>query len=315
MNFQALDCFLKVAEVRSVSAAARLYEMPKSSISLKLKQLEEEVGARLFERRGRSLELTDPGRVLQERGQHILSLCDDAGAAVASLQDEAAGVLRIGASGEFGTALNAQMLQAFRAAYPKIQLDLVFFAPSVFLDLSRQRVFDAVLSFDDTAGPSQNAEVLTTVRHALYASPGYLSENGTPGSVEALSEHRGVIYRAAEGIAPWRLHNDGDTAEVLPPADIVTNDYWTSKYFAVAGAGLALLPAFFTDLEVREGHLVPVLPEWQSEPRAISIRVPDPRYVAPKTRAFIAFCKDYFQPGFEFAGPRYFVEALRFADT
>uniref|UniRef100_A0A2A3JRC3 LysR family transcriptional regulator n=1 Tax=Alloyangia mangrovi TaxID=1779329 RepID=A0A2A3JRC3_9RHOB len=313
MNFQALSTFIKVAETGSVSVAARLHGLPKSSVSLKLKQLEEEVGAELFARRGRALELTDAGRVLLERGQHILSLCDDTAAAVASMQDDAAGVLRVGASGEFGTALNAQMLQAFRAAHPKIQLDLVFFAPSVFLDLSRQKVFDAVLSFDDTSGPG--TEVLATLRYGLYASPRYLAEQGTPQTVADLARHKGVIYRDAEGVMPWRLSDGCDSAEILPPADIVTNDYWTTKYFAVAGAGLALLPAFFTDLEVREGHLVPVLPEWQTEARSITLRVPDPRYVAPKTRAFLAFCKSYFQPGFDFAGPRYFVEALCFPDT
>ncbi|WP_353475411.1 LysR substrate-binding domain-containing protein [Salipiger sp. H15] len=313
MNFQALSTFIKVAETGSVSVAARLHGLPKSSVSLKLKQLEEEVGAELFARRGRALELTDAGRVLLERGQHILSLCDDTAAAVASMQDDAAGVLRVGASGEFGTALNAQMLQAFRAAHPKIQLDLVFFAPSVFLDLSRQKVFDAVLAFDDTSGPG--AEVLATLRYGLYASPRYLAGHGTPGSVADLARHKGVIYRDAEGVQPWRLSDGRDSAEILPPADIVTNDYWTTKYFAVAGAGLALLPAFFTELEVREGHLAPVLPEWQTEERRITLRVPDPRYVAPKTRAFLAFCKDYFQPGFDFAGPRYFVEALCFPDT
>ncbi|WP_167686618.1 LysR family transcriptional regulator [Pseudooceanicola sp. HF7] len=312
MNFQALSTFLKVAETGSVSVASRLHGQAKSSISLKLKQLEEEVGAELFTRRGRALELTDAGRVLVERGQHILSLCDDTAAAVASMQDEAAGVLRVGASGEFGTALNAQMLQAFRAVHPKIQLDLVFFSPSVFLDMSRQKVFDAVLSFEDVSGPG--AEELTTLRYALHASPSYLEAHGMPTDVADLARHKGVIYRDAEGLRPWRLSDGTRSEEILPPADIVTNDYWTTKYFAVAGAGLALLPAFFTELEVREGHLVPVLPDWRSEERSITLRVPDPRYVAPKTRAFIAFCKSYFQPGFDFAGPRYFVEALRFPD-
>ncbi|WP_109466721.1 LysR family transcriptional regulator [Albibacillus kandeliae] len=308
MDFQALDCFIKVAEAHSLSAAARLHDLPKSTISLKLRQLEEQLGAELFTRQGKQLELTDSGRVLLERARRILALCDDTAAAVASVQDEAAGVLRIGATGEFGTALNAQMLNAFRAAYPRIQLDLVFFSPSLFLDLSRQRAFDAVLSFDE--GDAKGAEVLTEVSHALFASPRYLAEHGMPGDTDALASHRGVLYRAPEGVQPWRLKKGKRSVEHLPPADIVANDYWTLKYFAVAGAGIVQLPEFFTELECREGHLVPVLPGWSSDARPITIRVPDPRYVAPKTRAFIGFCKDYFQPGFVFAGPRYYVEAL-----
>lgn len=157
-------------------------------------------------------------------------------------------------------------------------------------------------------------EVLTTMHYGLYASPAYLAAHGTPGDVAALAGHKGVLYRDVDGVRPWRLTNGTETAEALPPADIVTNDYWTTKYFAVAGAGLALLPPFFTELEQRNGHLVPILPEWRTAPRNITLRVPDPRYVAPKTRAFIAFCKAYFQPGLDIDVPRYFVEALCFPD-
>ncbi|MBN9669641.1 LysR family transcriptional regulator [Roseibium aggregatum] len=311
MDFQSLEAFVKIAESRSLSAAARLYDLPKSTISLRLRQLEEQIGAELFTRQGKSLELTDAGRVLLERARHILALCDDARTAVSSVQEDAAGVIKIGATGEFGTALNAQMLSAFRQTYPKIQLDLVFFSPSMFLDLSRQRTFDAVLSFNEDGRADRHAEVLTTVTHGLYASPHYLDAFGTPADTAALSAHRGVLYRTPDGIQSWKLKRKNRSVEVLPPGDIVANDYWTLKYFAVARAGIALLPQFFTELECQHNHLVPVLPEWRTEPRPICIRVPDQRYVAPKTRAFIDFCKTYFQPGFAFAGPRYYVEALQ----
>ncbi|TYC60501.1 LysR family transcriptional regulator [Rhodobacterales bacterium] len=312
MDFQSLEAFVKVAESRSLSAAARQHDLPKSTISLRLRQLEEQIGAELFTRQGKTLELTDAGEVLLERAQQILALCDDASAAVASVSDDAAGVLKIGATGEFGTALNAQMLCAFRDAFPRIQLDLVFFSPSVFMDLSRQRAFDAVLSFDEEGRSDRRAEVLTTVRHGLFASPRYLDAFGVPSDTADLASHRGVLYRTPEGVQPWKLKRGKRSADVLPPGDIVANDYWTLKYFAVASAGIALLPQFFAELECEQGHLVPVLPDWETDARPICIRVPDPRYVAPKTRAFIEFCKTYFQPGFAFAGPRYYVESLSF---
>ncbi|MEJ8476663.1 LysR family transcriptional regulator [Roseibium algae] len=310
MDFQSLEAFVKIAESHSLSAAARLYDLPKSTISLRLRQLEGQIGAELFTRRGKTLELTDAGCVLLERARQILALCDDASAAVSLVHEEAAGVIKIGATGEFGTALNAQMLSAFRQAYPRIQLDLVFFSPSVFLDLSRQRIFDAVLSFDEAGGVDRHAEVLTTVTHGLYASPHYLSQLGTPIETAHLSNHRGVLYRTADGIQSWKLKRKKQSVEVQPTGDIVANDYWTLKYFTVASAGIALLPQFFTELECRYNHLVPVLPQWQTEARPICIRVPDQRYMAPKTRAFIDFCKSYFQPGFTFVGPRYYVESL-----
>lgn len=310
MDLQSLDWFMKVADAQSLSAAARRHGMPKSTISLKLRQLEEDVGATLFERRGKALELTESGRLLMERARQILALCDDARGAVAAVQHEASGVLRIGATGEFGTALNAQMLQAFRQMHPQVRLDLVFFAPSVLMDSAQLRSFDAILSFEAGDTPDPEAQILTSVRSGLFASPRYLAAAGVPATVEDLARHRGLLYRASGGVPPWSLLNGRRSLRIQPPGDVVANDYWTLKYFAVAGAGIALLPQFFTELEVAQGHLCPVLPAWQSEARPISIRVPDPRFVAPRTRAFIDFCKAYFQPGFAFAGPRYFVEAL-----
>ncbi|MBT9386013.1 LysR family transcriptional regulator [Pseudooceanicola sp. CBS1P-1] len=311
MDLQALDFFIKVADARSLSAAARLHGIPKSSISLKLRQLEERIGAVLFERRGKSLEMTESGRLLMARARQILALCDDAQAAVAAVQEEAAGLLRIGASGEFGTALNAQMLQAFRALNPRVRVDLVLFGPNDQPDAAQQRSFDAILSSGD-AETAQGAEVLSRVHHRLVASPAYLAEAGTPESIDDLAAHRGIFYRAAGEILPWELTQGRRRQRVQPSADVVANDYWSLKYFAVAGAGIALLPAFFTELEVAHGHLVPVLPDWQTQSHPITVRVPDPRYVAPRTRAFLEFCKDYFQPGFAYAGPRYFVDALSF---
>lgn len=305
---------MKVSDARSLSAAARLHGMAKSSISAKIKQLEEQIGAILFERRGKTLELTESGRLLMERARQILALCDDAQAAVAAVQDDAAGLLRIGASGEFGTALNAQMLQAFRALNPRVRVDLVLLSPAMPPDAMQLRSFDVILSFGE-AEPGPGAEVLSSVRYGLVASPEYLARMGTPADVTDLATHRGVFYRAAGEVHPWELTSGRRKQRAQPSADIVANDYWSLKYFAVAGAGIALLPAFFTELEIAHGHLVPVLPDWTTEAHPITIRTPDPRYVAPRTRAFLDFCKGYFDPGFAFAGPRYFVDALSFGAT
>lgn len=250
--------------------------------------------------------------MLLERGQHILSLCDDTTAAVASMQDEAAGVLRVGSSGEFGTALNAQMLQAFRAAHPKIQLDLVFFAPSVFLDFSRQKVFDAVLSTDDDVGPgargADDDALWVVCKPRLSGRPRHARRRGRAGGAQG----RAVPRRGrGAALAADQRHGNGRG----PAAGGYRHQRLLDDEILRRRRGrLALLPPFFTELEQRNGHLVPILPEWRTAPRNITLRVPDPRYVAPKTRAFIAFCKAYFQPGLDIDVPRYFVEALCFPD-
>jgi DNA-binding transcriptional LysR family regulator len=310
MNLDALDCFVKIAEVGSLSAASKLHGLPKSTLSLKLRQLEAELDIALFARRGRSLVLTDAGDELLKHARAILASCETAEAAVAEMRDEVAGTLRIGATGEFGTAFNAQMLYAFRQKYPRVKLDLVFFSPSVLFTPDRLQSFDAIISWDDPGQDGYPGETLSSATFALFASRDYLARAGTPGSPEALAEHRGVLYRTPMGLQSWRLQRDGKAVDVLPRSDFAANDYWTIKYFAVAGEGIAYLPKFFTRIECERGHLVPILPGWASEEKWIHIRFPRSHFVSKKASAFLEFCKAYFLPGFEFAGPRYYVETV-----
>jgi len=310
VNVEALGSFIKIAEVGSLSTAAKLHGLPKSTLSLKLRQLEAELDVHLFARRGRSLELTDAGAELLKHAHAILASCEAAEAAIAEMRDEVAGTLRIGATGEFGTAFNAQMLYAFRQKYPRVKLDLVFFSPSVLFTPDRLQSFDAIISWDDPGEDGQASETLGSARFALFASRDYLERAGTPDAPAALADHRGVLYRTPMGLQSWRLQNGSAAVEVLPPSDFVANDYWTIKYFAVAGEGIAYLPRFFTSIECERGHLVPILPAWASEEKWIHIRFPRSRFVSKKASAFLAFCKAYFLPGFEFRGPRYYVETV-----
>ncbi|WP_334174522.1 LysR substrate-binding domain-containing protein [Pseudoxanthobacter sp.] len=311
MNLEALDCFVKIAEVRSLSAAAKLHGLPKSTLSLKLRQLEADLGVALFAREGRGLDLTDAGTELLRHAQTILRSCESARSAVAEASAEVAGTLRIGATGEFGTAFNAQMLYAFRQRYPLVQLDLTFFSPSVLYTPDRLQGFDVIISWDDPGDGGYQWETLAGAAFALVASPSYLARNGVPQTPEDIDrDHRGVLYRRPGGLQNWRLQNGSQTADLLPRSDFIANDYWTVKYFAVAGEGIAFLPKFFTAIECERGHLSPVLPEWESEAKVIQIRYTRPALASRKLDAFVAFCKNYFAPGFNFRGPRYYVETV-----
>ncbi len=311
MNLDALDCFAKIAEVRSLSAAAKLHGLPKSTLSLKLRQLEADLGVALFAREGRGLELTDAGTELLRHAQTILRACESARSAVAEASEEVAGTLRIGATGEFGTAFNAQMLYAFRQHYPLVQLDLTFFSPNVLYTPDRLQGFDVIISWDEPGDGGYQWETLANATFALVASPDYLARNGVPLMPDDIGEaHRGVLYRRPGGLQNWRLQRAGQTADLMPRSDFITNDYWTVKYFAVAGEGIAYLPKFFTSIECERKHLVPVLPEWESEEKAIQISYARPALASRKLDAFVKYCKNYFSPGFDFRGPRYYVETV-----
>jgi DNA-binding transcriptional LysR family regulator len=310
MDLDALATFAKIAELKSLAAVAKLHDLPKSTMSLKLRQLESEFGLPLFSRDGRSLMLTDAGAELLRHARQILAACDHARSAVAELRDEVAGTLRVGSTGEFGTALTAQMLCSFRKAYPLVKLEVVLLPATVLLAPDGHESLDAILSWDDPGDSDELAEPLSSTTFGLYASPAFLKANGTPASIADLRKARGITYRKPIGVQSWRLKHANEVVDIVPKADLVANEYWTLKYFAVAGEGIAYLPRFFTRLECARNHLVPVMPEWQSDEKWIHLLVPRHAASSRKIKAFIAFCTAYFTPDFTVSGPAYFVENI-----
>lgn len=311
MDFEALRCFVRIAEGQSISAAAKLHGLPKSTLSLKLRQLEADVGSDLFGRDGRSLRLTDAGEELLHHAHAILAACESARSAVAEVREEIAGTLRVGFSGEFGTAFNAQMLYAFRRRHPKVKLDLVFFPASTLFDLDRLQAIDAIVAWDAVGAGGHDSLRLSSTRFGLFASPAYLADAPPLTAPADLRRHRGVLYRAATGLQAWRLCHDEEIVDILPPDDLVANEYWTVKYFAVGGDGIAYLPRFFTRMECERGLLAPVLPDWVSDERFVHLYFPRGQASSRKTAAFRDFCADYFRPEFVFEGPEYYFEAVR----
>lgn len=307
MNTEALASFVKIAELRSLSAAAKLYGLPKSTLSLRIKQLEADLNVALFERSGRNLLLTEEGQTLLVHARQILQSCDTARAAVTEPSDDVAGTLRIGATGEFGTAFYAQMLIVFRRLYPNVDIELTFFSPHVLYAAESLDMLDAVISWDDGEA---DGETLSTATFALFASQSYIDRMGMPASPADLAEHLGILYRTPRGLQHWRLQKGSAQESILPRSSLIANDFWTIKYFAVAGEGIGYLPHFFTDIECERGHLVPLLPDWTSAERRVSIRVTRPHAPSRKMAAFMDVCRRYFSPGFIFVGPRYYVEAI-----
>ena len=314
MDLEAVDYFIKVADARSLSAAARLHRLPKSTLSHKVRQLEERLGIELFVREGRDLILTDAGSEFLDHAHRIRSSCEGAEAAVAEIRREIAGTLTIGSTGEFGTSFTSELLFAFRQLYPQVKLDVIFLSPGYLFAPERGNAFDGIFHWGEPANLGYVARRLADASFALYASPGYLDRHGTPASSADLHQHRALAFRQPTGLQSWHLRRGGETMDLLPPVNCVANDYWLLKYFAVAGEGIAYLPSFFTDIELSTGHLVPVLPDWRSSELAVNLLYPRRPNMSRKFSAFLDFCLDFYRSQSGRYLPRYYVEVISSPD-
>lgn len=124
MNFSQLRAFLAVVDRQSVSKATDDLALTQSAISRQIQSLEQSLGMRLFVRQGRSLILTDAGRIVLEYGRRIFRVLSEAQDALDGLKGLKRGHLRIGAASTIGTYLLPEPLGAFKGLYPGIEITL-----------------------------------------------------------------------------------------------------------------------------------------------------------------------------------------------
>ncbi len=118
------DAFVRVAETQSFSEAARRLRSSKSAVSRSVGALEAELGARLFNRTTRSLNLTEAGRAYFERVSRILADLDDADRALGQHQASPRGRLMVSAPMSFGFLHLAPALPEFLARFPEVDVEL-----------------------------------------------------------------------------------------------------------------------------------------------------------------------------------------------
>ena len=310
MDLESIDYFIKVANARSLSSAAKLHRLPKSTLSHKIRQLEDRLGVALFVREGRDMLLTDAGTEFLDHAHRIQASCDSAEAAIVAMRQEIAGTLTIGSTGEFGTSFTSELLFAFRQKFPQVKIDVIFLSSGYLFAPERQQAFDGIFHWGEPSQVDYVARRLTSASFGLYASPNYLTRNGSPSNPSELHDHSGIAFRMPTGLQSWHLASGAQTIDALPPAACIANDYWMIKYFAVAGEGIAYLPDFFTEIECMAGHLVPVMPEWRSSDVSVNLIYPRRRHISRKFAAFQSFCIDYYKRRSEHHVPRYCVEVV-----
>jgi len=124
MESKLLRSFLAVAEELHFGRAARRLGMSQPPLSVQIRRLEEEVGARLFDRDRRSVALTEAGRLLVGRARHLLSEAERARAEVARVAAGQGGTLAIGYTPTATYDLLPALVPALRAAHPDVRLVL-----------------------------------------------------------------------------------------------------------------------------------------------------------------------------------------------
>lgn len=282
-----LGVFVRVIEHKSMSSAARRLGVPKSTVSRAIARLEDGLRVRLFQRTTRSLAPTDEGMALYaEVLPHVEAL--RAATSVLTTESEAPrGVLRITAPNDLGTLLLADVVTRFAQRFPEVQVDVVLTSRTV--DLVAEGI-DLAVRAGVLRDSSLIAKKVADTELRLCASPTYLAKRGTPRSAVDLASHDAVLFRAKNGRARWTLECKTEKTSVDVKGGVSGDDFAFLVAATVAGAGIALLPRFTAEAELREGRLVRVLPTHVSKTGgAIYVVHASSKHVPRKVAAFRDF--------------------------
>lgn len=281
MEIVDLRLFVRVAELRSLSAAARSLKAAKSSISRSITRLEVAVGSQLFERASRSLRLTDAGHLLLAHAVRILGDVDEAEAALEGLVGVARGLLRVVATHAFAEGLIAPMLPAFLARHPEVRVHLGYDDPRA--DPLADGT-DLAVRIGRLPDSSLIARALPPVALWLCASPDYLARRGTPASARDLGDHDLVVWE--EGMT-WAFQAEDGEESFAARGRAVVPDAGAMTAVAVHGGGVARLPNYLAAPFVADGRLVRVLPDFRSPAMEVHALYPSHRSLSVKVRVFI----------------------------
>jgi len=124
VDIRDLEVFLSVAKHLNYTRAGEELNLSQPSVSIRIKQLENELGMKLFEQLGKKVALTDAGLLLVSHARRVIAAIQDAKQALEELQGLERGSLRIGASTTPGMYLIPQIIARFKERYPKIEVHL-----------------------------------------------------------------------------------------------------------------------------------------------------------------------------------------------
>src|SRR5258708_5939008 len=236
LDLRDVEAFAAVARTRNFRRAALESRVSVSSLSQRLRAMEERLGVRLMHRTTRSVALTEAGEMLLGRIGPAMADVANALDQVRGLRGVPSGRLRINAPPPAIDLVMAPMVGPFLRAYPLIELDIV--AESSFVDIVASG-FDAGVRFGEHLAQDMIAISLgPPQRYALVASPQYVAQHGRPKHPKDLLNHVSIRIRFGSGATlDWEFEKAGRVVKVAPPPSLVATHLGLAMRAAVDGVG------------------------------------------------------------------------------
>lgn len=283
-----IRAFVRLAERASFSAVARDLAVTQSAVSKAITALERSLGARLVSRSTRSVALTEAGRGYYERCRLIVADLDEADAAVADLTVLSMGTLNIAAPVPFGLTFISPRVARFKLLNPGIDINLDLNDQS--LNLVESNI-DVAIRLGHLKMQGFAARKLGESPVMIVASPEYLIARGVPETLPQLMMHNCVVYTHQDNPLEWKVESNAGSRSLIVTSNFRSNNLLVLKDAALAGVGIARLPLWMVDADIKAGLLRPLLEHIRFPGFEIHAVFPTSRQIPAKVKLFVDFIK------------------------
>ena len=255
MDLRCLNTFIQVAESGSFTRAGEKLGYSQPTISVQIKQLETELGVKLFDRIGHTIRLTEKGHEILMHAQHICHLCQEMELA-SNRQSELKGVIRLAMGDSMCPILINSIFSSFQKQYPHISLNVMVAGTDEMFRLLDHNEVDIVCTLDNhiyNVNYVIASEEKVGVHFVAAASHPLAGQIGL--SVEALLNEPFLLTE--KGMSYRRLMDERlakTSLQIEPVLEIGRADLICE--LVEQGLGLSFLPDYVTEDAVRRGTVV-----------------------------------------------------------
>jgi LysR family transcriptional regulator for bpeEF and oprC len=287
-NLTGILAFVRTAEARSFTAAARALGISPSGVSKAISRLEASFKVRLLHRTSRSVTMTPEGAVFYERCRQVLSDLEDAEQALSAAHDAPRGSLRVTLPLSLGRLHLARLIPEFLQRYPEVSVEAS--ATDRMVDLAEEG-FDVAVRLGRPPDTRLVARQLTGGSLMTCAAPSYLHRHGTPATPDVLARHNCARFVVpSTGVArDWSFSRGGKTFTVPVQGNLTFDHAECLVEAACAGMAVIQISSYVTGDAIRSGALRPILTDCVAEAPAMWVLYPHNRHLTPRVRAFVDF--------------------------
>jgi DNA-binding transcriptional LysR family regulator len=289
-RFLSIEAFVRVADCGSFAEAARQLAVAKSVITHRVQQLEEFVGAPLFHRTTRTVQLSETGQAFYSDCQELVSRTDLLAQQMRDMQGSPKGTLRVHALPGFVLGHLAKVLHGFQDRYPGVQLDLV--VNDAVIDPVRDR-FDCALQIFPPSSEQLVERKLFPVRRVFCAAPSYLAHHPELQVPADLLNHRLGLYSRYPTRDRWAFYPPvrgaaaGSPTVLDLPSALSTNSVHLLAEWALEGSGIVCIPTLIASSLIERGDLALVLPQYVLSSFTLSAVYPTTQRNTLKLKLFV----------------------------